>query len=335
MKCKNNFCLIITALILFLTVLFNFEKGRSYYSMFEKRGYILDRKGEPIVMDKESFQAYYLIKGKSVLGEDFPEEIKPYLPKILDLPDRGLILLSENLTIDEVKRLSKIKNVSIRRTIERKILYKGLRPLIGDVAGDRGLMGLEKVYDYKLQRGESIITSLDINLQKKISNITKTYASYNIKGIAQFRIKTGELISYWSNEGKDWLTAPLYIQNNLPFSVPERVSWELGSYEIMKHQKGLLITPLHLVFAYLNKSCDIPVNPTLIYQNVEICREIKEMMQEIFLVFPENRFWLFLYPKGDFLYILKGDWDPSPSEDISWEKFSQNLKYIVDTLRDG
>lgn len=334
MKCKGNFCLILSLLIFLLTLLFNFEKGRSYYFTQGRRGYILDRKGEPLVINKESFQAYYLIKGKSFLGEDFPKEIKPYLPKILDLPEKGLILLSENLTLDEVQRLSKVKNVSIRSSIERKVLNEGIRSLLGETTGDKGLLGLEKVYDYKLQRGESIITSLDMNLLKRVYSITKAYASYHFKGMAQFKLTTGELISYWSLEGKDWLTDPLFLQNDLPFQVPERVSWELGSYEVIKQPKWQ-ITPLHLVFAYLNKSCGVPVNPTLIYKKEEVCSEIKEKMEELFLFFPENKSWVFLYPREGILYVLKGEVNPSQSEFFSWEKFTQNLKYIVEILNRG
>ncbi|MFN4196871.1 MAG: hypothetical protein ACK4FM_02555, partial [Caldimicrobium sp.] len=190
MKCRCNLCLILALIILFLVILFNFEKGSGYYTSKSKRGYILDRNGEPLVIYKESFQAYYLIPRRNFLGSDVPEEIKAYLPKPLDLPKKGLVLLSDSLTLEEKEKLAKVKNVSIRRNVEREILLEGLDPLIGITAGDKGISGIEKVLEGKLLKGESVFISIDTHYLNKVYNLINMYPSYNIKGIAQFDLKT-------------------------------------------------------------------------------------------------------------------------------------------------
>ncbi len=332
MKCKNNFCLVVALLILMLTILFNFEKGRSHYFAQTKRGYILDRKGEPIVLNREFFQAFYLLKGKSFLGQDVPEEIKPYLPKILDLPEKGVFLLSENLTLEEVRKLSKVKNVSIKSSVERRVLYRGIRALIGDVTEDKGLFGLEQAFDTRLQRGESVMTSLDTNLLKKGYNLINKYPSYRFKGLAQFKMKTGELISYYSSEAKDWLGEPFTIQADFNLNIPEKITWELGSFTLEKSNQRLRLTPLHLVSAYLTQNCGKGLMPTLILKEEISCQEIKGEREELFLILPNTKEWLLFYPKEEFLYVLKGEFGTSDKEEISLDKFKQNLKYLISLL---
>ncbi len=332
MRYKKNLYFIAALLILMLTPIFNLEKGRSYNFAQAKRGFILDRKGEPLVINKETFQAYYLFQGKKFLGQDVPEEVKPYLPKILDLPERGFIKLSENLSQEEVEKLGKIKNVSIKNSLERKLLFKGMQALIGETMGNKGLFGLELLYDSLLQRGESVRTSLDTNLLKKGYNLINKYSSYRFKGLAQFKMKTGELISYYSSEAKDWLGEPFTIQADFNLNIPEKITWELGSFTLEKSNQGLRLTPLHLVSAYLTQNCGKELIPTLILKEEISCQKLKGEREELFLILPNTKEWLLFYPKEESLYVLKGEFSTSDKEEISLDKFKQNLKYLISLL---
>lgn len=335
MKCRFNFCLILALIILSMVILFNFEKGSGYYTSKTKRGYILDRKGEPLVVNKESFQAFYLIQGRNFIGRDFPEEIKPYLPKLLDLPEKGLILLSEKLTLDEIEKLSKVKNVTIKGNVERKILYEGLEPIIGITTGDRGISGIEKALEGKLLKGESILISLDAHFMKKIYNLTKMYPSYNIKGIAQFDLKTGELISYYSKDKKEWLTLSFPIHPTEGIKIPEVVKWELGEYRVAKIDDAWYITPLHLISAYFYFSCGKVFFPTVLVRQEVFCSEIAHRGDELFYLisdnkdFSANKRWFFFYPTGETLFVATGEMEQDQSVEMNWNYFKENLKYML------
>lgn len=325
---KKFFSLIWVFLILFIFFL-NFEKGGTYYNFSGKRGYILDRRGEPIVINKESFQAYYLTKGKSMLGQDFPDELKSYLPKLLDLPERGVILLSENFSYDEAQKLRNIKNVYIKSTMERKVLYPNLKALVGTLSNNKGLLGLEKAFDEILQRGGCLQTSLDVFSIKKLHNLIKIYPSYGIKGGAQFDMRTGELLSYYSKEGKEWLSEPLKLSNTLDINLPEKVSWELGSYELSKRENQISFTPLHLATTYLRASCDTLKNPTILFTPDIPCKDIEHEEKENFIYLEDTGEWIYLYLRGKILTLLMGEFDFDKEPELSLQKFVKNLKYII------
>lgn len=341
MRCKLNLCFILALIILFMVILFNFDKGSGYYTSKAKRGYILDRKGEPLVINKESFQAYYLIQGRNFLGRDVPEEIKPYLPRLLDLPVKGLILLSESLTLEEKEKLAKVKNVSIRGNVERKILFEGLEPLIGITAGDKGISGVEKVLDGKLLKGENIILSLDTHYLNKVYNLIKMYSSYNVKGVAQFDLKTGELRSYYSKDKKEWLSMSFPVRIAWEMHVPGVVKWELGEYKVQKNGENWHLTPLHLISSYFSLACGKAFNPTVLVREENLCPEIIHKGEALFYLLSDEKEssgikrWFFFYPSGETLFVITGEMEPNQSGEINWQSFKENLKYILDKVNHG
>ncbi len=315
MRCKLNFCSIIAFFILGLAFFYGLSSGRGLNPSGElkvKRGYLLDREGEPLVINKENFKAYLILKGESLLGRDWPAEIQPYLKRPLEIPKKGLFLLSESLTLEEVKKLEKVENVVIKGEVERKTIFEGLKPLIGDVSGGEGISGLEKTFDPLLKKGQSVMTSLDAKFIKRIYSLNKNYGEFFLKGIALFRISTGELIAYYSQGENEWLERKI--------SFAEEYTGKGGKVE----------TPLSLVKNCLAELCEKPVNPTFLPIKEKLCEPSEKELEYLFFL-KDSREWIYLARKGDLLHVLFGGL-PEKEKTYSFEKLKNNLQYLVKGL---
>lgn len=332
MRCRFNLCLVLCILVLGITFLVGLAKGRGYPLLEGKRGYILDRKGEPLVLNKENYQAYFLIRGKSLLGDDIPPQVKPYLSGTLDLPKKGLVLLSNSLSLDEVKVLREVKDVIIKGSMERRPLYQSISPLLGRIAESEGLSGMEKAFESILKNGKSVLTSLDTNFLKKMYYLNKSYPAFNLNGLALFNLKTGELIGYYGQGEKEFLEEPILIAKEYFPAKIKKVNWELGSYEAKEEGNLLKITPLHLVKAYLIRVCGVEFEPTLLPQDTLRCPSFLEPIElENLIPYGEKR-WLYIKIKGEFIYVLSGALTPEEGKLFSWEDMQKNLATLVKLL---
>lgn len=326
MICKKNICIYLAFIILGFTLILNIKKGGTTYTQPLKRGYLLDRNGEPLVINKERFQAYYIHRGRSIVGKDIPDEIKAYLPQYFDLPRKGLVLISEGLTYEEMKRFQKIENVIIRGEIKRTPLLEELRPLLGTVSENEGVSGLEKVFNSRLKAGESQNLSLDLKLCKKFYNFHKRGSATPIQNLAIFKINTGELLVFLSKDEKNFLSEPFLISpSDLSFKISE-VVWELGTIEIRKAGSHVMVTPLHIAKGYFSEYCNRELNPTLLPRKEVECAPFQDQSEPLFLVLSDKRQWLFFLPRKENLFILSGYLPENDRNgDFDWEKFKKNI----------
>jgi len=159
-----------------------------------KRGYILDRKADPLVISFENYKAYYLLKKGRFFREKIPAVVRKYLPKTLNLPDEGLILLSENLSPEELQELKGIKNVILQRYYKRKLLYPYLGSFVGRCFNNIGISGVEKEFDELLRTGRPLRLSLDLNLEERLLSFARNLSvPYEI---AVFDLQTGEVLGF-------------------------------------------------------------------------------------------------------------------------------------------
>ncbi|QER41660.1 hypothetical protein F1847_02455 [Thermodesulfobacterium sp. TA1] len=222
------------AFFLFLIVVLNFsvEKVTGKPSVPEvKRGYIFDRNLEPLVITLENHKAYYVIKNDNWMANTIPPVVKNYLPSTLNLPKKGIVLLSEDLTLDEVEKLAKEENVLIERSFKRKNLVPEMDFLIGETFNGYGVSGLEKKFDHLLQKGEPLVLSLDLKKERKFINVKKQLESRYQVGLAEIDLSTGEVLAYIDDKEK-----PLFEETYLSsiFGIPnknQKISlWDLGGY---------------------------------------------------------------------------------------------------------
>ncbi|MCS7150337.1 MAG: hypothetical protein RMI93_06325 [Caldimicrobium sp.] len=325
----SNICLLFAIFLVFFTLIFNISKGSSSYFKETKRGYLLDRYGEPLVINKENFQAYLLMKGKSLFGKDVPDEVKPYIQETLELPKKGLLLISEGLTQDEVYKLQNVKNVIIKGEIRRKVLYPEMRALIGSTLGGEGLSGLEKAFNKELKGIDSKSTSLDLNLCKRIYNYARKWGPNFPTDVAIFKRETGELLAFYSIDEKVFLMEPLVIRENILNKVPKETLWELGKAEYKKEGNFLRLTPLHIVQSFLEEDCGKIINPTLTPLKEKLCDRLTLERENLYLYLSHNKRWLSFITKDDYLLVLSGY---LPSEEKDEEPFWQRLKKEHDHL---
>lgn len=334
MNFKINFCLLLTVLLLSFTFILNISEGDSSFQPERKRGYILDRAGEPLVINKERFEAYLIIEGSSLLGKDWPKELRPYLTRNLDLPKRGLLLISESLTHEEIDKLKKVRNVVIKAEIKREILYPELRGLIGLCVAGEGITGLEKIFDRELKGGESKRVSLDINLSKKIYNYFRILAFPLPTHLAVFKRDTGELLVFFSKEEKNFLTESFFVRDNL-FSEDLKTMWELGPVEVKREGSLIYLTPLNIIQAYLSQACGTKVKPTLLPVEEKLCDIIDQEKDEESLYFylPHKRQWLAFIVSNDYLFVFSDYLQSGENEeDNLWEMLKKRHKYLVNLI---
>lgn len=191
--------LFISLVIGFLVSFLNFSgevfSGKPSFSQV-KRGYVFDRNFEPLAITTETYHVYYVKKDRWFEG-DLPSELKAYISSTLNLPKKGLISLGENLTSDEVEKLKSKKNIFVEKNYKRKLLVPELDFLIGEVFNGHGVSGIEKVYDETLRKGEPVVLSIDLKLEKRLMELKNFFEKNEILfGGAIIYINTGEIRAY-------------------------------------------------------------------------------------------------------------------------------------------
>jgi hypothetical protein len=253
-----------------LAVVFDFSKkvGGSTPPI-SKRGYILDRRGNPLVISLEHYKAYYLLKKGKFFRDKIPAPVRKYFPSTLNLPDKGLVLLSENLSPDEFEELKGIKNVILQRYYKRKLLYPYLEPFVGRCFNNIGISGVEKEFDELLRTGRALRLSLDMNLEKKLLSFVKEVSvPYEI---AVINLKTGEVLSFLATS---------------PFSFKERDRiWSLV--------KNLYA-----------KLCGKDVSPTPLYHPEKVCEPKFSLVRYNPGWYDMGEVICWLKIKGERLYLL-------------------------------
>ncbi len=283
MQKKEAFLGFLVTFVILTTILLNFSikksGGRLITPNYVKRGYIFDRNINPIVVTLENYKAYYVIKENFLFNFQDLSLIKTYLGNILSLPKKGIILLSEKLSLDEVEILKKDENIIIEKDFKRKILYPYLKNIIGEVVYNEGISGLEKIFDDLLKCGKPLILSLDLNLEKKIYN---TIQELNLKNyiITVFNIETGEVLGYLEDENAKIFE--IYYPLTF-FEIPENeikgFNWTLGINPIIIDGKEKKINIWHLAKWYMEKICNSNISPTLIYTKSQKCKPSSEFFE--------------------------------------------------------
>lgn len=275
MKKKQAFLLFLSIFLLLVVAILNFSvnkvtgKAPNYQT---KRGYIFDRNLKPIAISLENYKAYYILKENSFLSSSDLAILKKYLGSTLNLPKKGVVLLSDDLSLDEVEKFKKEKNVIIEKSFKRKVLQPYLKFLIGKTFNGYGVSGLEKVFNERLKKGKPLILSLDLNLEKKIYNIIQEF-SLPAFGIAIFNLKTGELLGYLESENIK-LFDNYYPLNffKLPDKEIKNFRWVLGEKPVIKEKDMIKINAWHLAKWYMDTVCNHPITPTILYTKTKICK---------------------------------------------------------------
>jgi len=280
MKKKQAFLLFLSIFLLLVVAILNFSvnkvtgKAPNYQI---KRGYIFDRNLKPIAISLENYKAYYILKENSFLSSSDLAILKKYLGSTLNLPKKGVVLLSDDLSLDEVEKFKKEKNVIIEKSFKRKVLQPYLKFLVGKTFNGYGVSGLEKVFNEHLKKGKPLILSLDLNLEKKIYNIIQEF-DLPAFGIAIFNLETGELLGYLESENVK-LFDNYYPLNffNLPDKEIKNFRWVLGEKPVIKEKDMMKINAWHLAKWYMDKVCNHPITPTILYTKTKTCKPNSEI----------------------------------------------------------
>lgn len=283
MKKRQNLFFILNFFLFLIVLIVNFSAEKVTGKAPDckvKRGYIFDRNLNPLVVSLENYKAYYMLKGNTFLSSSDLAILKKYLGSSLNLSKRGIILLSEDLSLEEVEILKDKKNVIIEKSFKRKILQPYLRFLIGETFNGYGVSGLEKIFNEHLSTGKPIILSIDLNLEKKIYNIIHNF-NVTAFGIAVFDLETGELLSYL--ESDNLKPFDNYYPLNLFGIPPEEVKdfkWVLGDEPILKEGSIIKINTWHLAKWYMDKICHGLIEPTLLLKKGKLCQPDLESLEK-------------------------------------------------------
>ncbi len=274
MEKKQNFLLFLSIFLVLVILLINFSAERVTGKPPEyriKRGYIFDRNFNPLAISLENYKAYYLLKDNTLFSSSDINILNKYLGSTINLSKKGIIFLSEDLSLEEVENLKKEKNVIIEKTFERKVLQLYLKFLIGETFNGHGVSGLEKIFNEHLSMGNPLVLSIDLNLEKKVYNIIYELNILSF-GIAIFDLKTGELLCYLENENSKLFDSyyPLNLFNIPPSEIKD-FKWVLGENLVLKEMDTTKINIWHVAKWYMDKVCDRPVIPTILRKETKIC----------------------------------------------------------------
>ncbi len=283
MKKQQNFLLFLSLFLLLVALVINFsaEKVTGKSSGHKtKRGYIFDRNLHPIAISLENYKAYYYIKNNFFLSSSDLEILKKYLGSTINLSKKGIILLSEDLSLEEVERLKKEKNVIIEKTFKRKLLQPYLKTLVGETFNGYGVSGLEKVFDEKLSMGEPLILSIDLNLEKKIYNIIHNL-NLPAFAIAIFDLYTGEVLGYMESENARLFDNyyPLSFFG-LPPTEIKTFKWILGEKPVLKEKNITKINTWHIAKWYMDKVCNGSLIPTVLRSQTKVCEPNLQLFEK-------------------------------------------------------
>ncbi|WP_028840869.1 hypothetical protein [Thermodesulfobacterium hveragerdense] len=299
--------------LFFLVLVLNFsvEKVTGKSSLPEvKRGYIFDRNYEPLVITLENYKAYYVIKNNNWMAESIPEVVKVYLPSTLNLPKKGIILLSEDLTLDEVERLARESSVLIEKSFKRKILVPEIDFLIGETFNGYGVSGLEKRFDVSLQKGESLVLSLDLKKEKRFLNLKKQLETNYQLGLAEIDLSTGEVLAY-----VDEKETPLF-EEAYPSSVfgisnknQKTTLWGLGEY-------------------FLASLCGQNISIDFVKKNKKVCNpELKNFSKDkMMFLFDKSVVRVYFKENKMLIVVLKEKENPSEEKKVSLS--SERFDYL-------
>lgn len=265
-----------------------------------KRGAILDRNYEPIIISTELYKAYYLIKD-GFFSSKLPSSVSKYLPSPLNLPKKGLVLLSDKLDLSEVEHLKKEENVFIESYYVRTLLQPCMKFLVGEVSNEYGISGLEKAFNEVLKEGNWIRISLDIKLQKEIYHKVKN----NLLSVAVVDLKSGEFLAYWDLSEKSYFTQYFPVSD---FGIPQEdlssFHWELGEIKLVYENSKIKVTPLHLAKWFFNKSCNNTYELTLLPRS-SLCQPSLEFFSKLPLSFySQNKILHFAFKKDRLIILI-------------------------------
>ena len=291
--CK--FLVLLTGIIICVTGIceFSVKKVKGVEEVpVNKRGYILDRNFTPIALTSTNYKAYYLLSNSPI-----PKEIKKYIGNILNLPTKGFVLLSEDLSPEEVKKLSRFKKVIIEKQFKRKLLHPELKFLIGETFNGAGISGVERIFDSTLRKGEAVVLSISIPVEKELELLSKIFKGWQFAA-AVFNLDTGEVLGYFEN------SRPYIFNEFFPtkwFGLSKKdisdFKWELSDKNLLSsgtcEEK---VTLWYLAKFYMDHICNKKLSPTLLLkQNAAECKVNIEGYQREFKI-----------PKGVVEVLIKG-----------------------------
>ncbi|MCD6490427.1 MAG: hypothetical protein J7K20_06855 [Thermodesulfobacterium sp.] len=283
MKKQQKLLLFLSLFLLLVILVVNFsaEKVTGKSSEYKtKRGYIFDRNLHPITISLENYKAYYYIENNFSLSSSDLKILQKYLGSTINLSKKGIILLSEDLSLEEVEKLKKEKNIIIEKTFKRKLLQPYLKTLVGETFNGYGVSGLEKVFDEKLSMGKPLILSIDLNLEKKIYNIIHNL-NLPAFAVAVFDLHTGEVLSYIESENAR-LFDNYYPLNFFDLSSTEikDFKWILGEKPVIKENNIIKINSWHIAKWYMDKVCNGSLIPTVLRSQTKVCEPNLQLFEK-------------------------------------------------------
>ncbi|PMP97865.1 MAG: hypothetical protein C0169_01800 [Thermodesulfobacterium geofontis] len=333
MKKKQKLLLLLSASLFLIILIINFSAERVTGKVPEyrvKRGYIFDRNFNPIAVSLENYKAYYLLKDNALFDSSDISFLKKYLGSTINLSKKGIILLSEDLSLEEVEKLKKEKNVIIEKTFKRKVLQPYLKFLVGETFNGYGVSGLEKIFDEHLRIGNPLVLSIDLNLEKKIYNII--YES-NLPGfgIAVFDLETGELLGYLESENLRLFDNyyPLNLFGIHPSELKD-FNWVLGENLMLKEMDTIKINLWHLAKWYMEKACNQSVIPTILPQKTKICEPNLEIFEKREYIYDLGKIFITVAFKNNKLILSSFAFNPQEKDLLSKNK--KIINYIISML---
>ncbi|MCS7278474.1 MAG: hypothetical protein NZ530_00245 [Thermodesulfobacteriaceae bacterium] len=296
-------------------------KGKTDISSSVKRGAILDRNFEPIALSTEFYKAYYLIE-EGFFSKNPSPLVAKYLPSFLELPKKGLWLLSDNIDSKEVEKLKREENVFIESYYVRLLLQPFMKFLIGEVINETGVSGLEMIFNGVLKEGNWIRISLDMKLQRELYHRIKN----NPLSVAVIDLKSGEFLVYWEPSESSYFTQYFPLSDfGLNREEVSSLRWELGEIKVVNKNSKVKITPLHLAKWFFNKACNNTEELTLL-PRVPLCQPSLEVFAKFPCIFYLENKVLYLAFKKDRLIILMDEIVEKPQIKLN------NLKHLAQKL---
>ncbi len=288
-----------------------------------KRGAILDRNYEPIAISAEFYKAYYLVKDR-FFGQKLSPSVSKYLPSLLELPKKGLVLLTDKLDLKEVEVLKKEKNVFVESYYVRDILQPCTKFLIGEVVNDFGISGLEKIFNDVLKDGNWIRISLDMKLQKNLCDKFEETKSFSAVVVD---LKSGEFLAYLDLPENSYFTQLFPVSDfNLSSEEISSFRWELGEIKPVSENSQIKITPLHILKWFFNKICNNNYDLTIL-PRTPICQHSTEVSFKFPLSFFSQNKILYLDFKKNKLIMLITEIEKDYKATLSY------LKYLAHQIK--
>jgi hypothetical protein len=330
---KQNLLLFLSIFLVLAVLIINFSAERVTGKPTEyrvKRGYIFDRNLNPLAISLENYKAYYLLKDDTLFSSSDMNLLKKYLGSTINLSKKGVVLLSEDLSLEEVENLKKEKNVIIEKTFKRKILQPYLKFLIGETFNEYGVSGLEKIFNEHLSMGNPLVLSIDLNLEKKVYNIIHELNLLSF-GIAIFDLKTGELLCYLENENSKPFDSyyPLSLFNIQPSEIKD-FKWVLGENLVLKEMDTTKINIWHIAKWYMDKVCGKSIVPTVLRKETKTCEPKSEIFKDKEYVYNLGNSFVTVAFKEDKMVLSSFVFDPQEKDLLNKNK--KIINYVISML---